>query len=127
MTALEREGDTLWLCFRIITESIGYAGGSGKSYYWHVFVGVNIVLWLIASIVMGAGGGPAFGVYWFVVGFPVSLFARRYTSYFVHSHSDRFFYTKWELLKAQLAWCNGVAVAFNFILLFVLWVFLGGE
>jgi len=71
---------------------------------------VNFVLWLIAAVFLSLAE-PYLGIYWFVVGYPTSLIAWRFSRYFSISHSDTFFRTDWEVFKTQLKWSNGVGTA----------------
>lgn len=93
---------------------------------WLIYI-INIFLWGIAAGILAGGLESAlFGVFYFGVGYPLSLVVLKYSDNYAVSYLDRFKYPPFTIWKRKLLWSNGVASGiiwagiFIFVLIFKL-------
>jgi len=71
---------------------------------------INICLWGIAAVVLTIGmESPIFGIFYFVVGWPLSLIVLKFSDNYAVSYLDKFKYPPFTIWKRKLLWSNGVA------------------
>ena len=87
--------------------------------YWLIAV-INIFSWGIASLILAVGSeSMTFGIYYFLVGYPLSLVFLRLSDKHGISKLDKFTSTTMSLWKKRLIWSNGYATAFLWIIVFI--------
>jgi hypothetical protein len=76
---------------------------------WLIYI-INIFLWVIAAVILAAGSESlVFGVFYFMVGYPLSLIILRYSDNYAVSYLDKLKYPPFTVLKRKLFWSNGLA------------------
>ena len=87
---------------------------------WLIYI-INIFLWGIAAVVLAIGmESPIFGIFYFVVGYPLSLIVLKFNDNFAVSYLDKFKYPLFTIWRRKLLWSNGIASA-------IIWgILLGG-
>jgi hypothetical protein len=87
---------------------------------WLIYI-INIVLWGIAAVILAVGLQSAlFGVFYFGVGYPLSLVVLKYSGNYAVSYLDRLKYPPFTIWKRKLLWSNGVASCIIWVLIFIL-------
>lgn len=91
---------------------------------WLIFV-INIFLWGIAAGILPVGLESAlFGVFYFVVGYPLSLIVLKYSDNYAVSYLDKFKYPPFTVWKRKLLWSNSVAVVIVWAFVFLIAIIL---
>jgi hypothetical protein len=76
---------------------------------WLIYI-INIFLWGIAAVILAAGSESLlFGVFYFVLGYPLSLVTLKFSDNFAVSYLDKLKYPPFTILKRKLIWSNGIA------------------
>lgn len=91
---------------------------------WLIYI-INIFLWGIAAGILAVGLESAlFGVFYFGVGYPLSLVVLKYSDNYAVSYLDRFKYPPFNIWRRKLLWSNGVASGIIWIGIFILIIIL---
>ena len=87
---------------------------------WLIYI-INIFLWGTAAAILAVGLESAlFGVFYFGVGYPLSLVVLKFSDNYAVSYLDRFKYPPFTIWKRKLLWSNGVASGIIWAGIFVL-------
>jgi len=87
---------------------------------WLIYI-INIFLWAIAAVILAVGlESLLFGVFYFAVGYPLSLVALRFSDNYAVSYLDKFKYPPFTIWKRKLLWSNGVASVIIWVGIFIL-------
>jgi hypothetical protein len=82
------------------------------------FIGASLTL-RFSDMIWGIGIGlvviaigmesPAFGIFYFVAGYPLSLIVLKFSDNYAVSYFDKFKYPPFTIWKRKLLWSNGIA------------------
>jgi hypothetical protein len=76
---------------------------------WLIYI-INIFLWGLAALFLAAGiESLLFGVFYFMVGYPLSLIILKFSDNYAVSYLDKLKYSPFTVLKRKLIWSNGLA------------------
>jgi len=85
---------------------------------WLIYI-INIFLWGIAAIVLAIGlDFFLFGLLYFVVGYPLSIYLLRYSDNYAVSFLDKLKYPPFTIWFRRLIWSNGIAMSIIWGLIF---------
>jgi hypothetical protein len=77
---------------------------------WLIYI-INVFLWGFASIVLATGlESFAFGAFYFIFGYPLSLIMLKYSDNYAVSYLDTLKYTPFKIWTRKLLWSNSVAM-----------------
>jgi hypothetical protein len=78
---------------------------------WLIYL-INFFAWLIAAAVIGGGTGMvAFGIMYFIIGYPLSLIVLQFSDNYAISYLDRFKHPPFTIWYRKMVWSNGIATA----------------
>jgi hypothetical protein len=92
---------------------------------WLIYI-INFFLWAIAGIILGfAFESFLFGIVYFLIGYPLSLFVLKFSDNYAVSLFDRVNHSPFSVLKKKLLWSNNIAMIIFWAVFFLLAIIFG--
>lgn len=86
---------------------------------------INVFLWGIAAIILANGlESVVFGVFYFIVGYPLSLIVLRYSDNYAVSYLDKLKHPPFTIWKRKLLWSNSISMGIIWGVIFILIIIL---